>query len=474
MLKKSHWMRFHHYATHVRTLTFDESKFPWDSFFTSQWAEILLYRSTLQDLPRELLPSLLNLEWRAKSIRCLRLGMFHFVRGGLLSLHISFLGDDSMTGLPALFECLESACPKLMGLSINFVLPPQSPDGVAMPRGKELARILNLFSSSLVCLRTDAKVFRNIVKHAPSFPLLQCLRLDNEVQWKGDDLPKSGTIRYPRLFFPSLRHVDARAPAYVNWICILGRTIKRMAISSAEFRSSPQYGIAIAVLFKEVGKSCLGLTSIRVTNLTLVDIGDDFGNPFAALLQCTSLIEVEWCTNIDLSFRLQDADIIQMAQAWPVLTTLIIRDSSYTPPTIRPTLSSRSIIELIDRCPNIRMVSLSVHISEVELAYHSWRDMSAYKLFSLDLCHSWFSISSPSLLAGWLCELCPSTSLDLTFRDTDSNWDDIHQAQTQSQRNRGQFWNDMKLLLVQLQRAREKEWEWRRRVHLLKRRIRCW
>jgi hypothetical protein len=126
----------------------------------------------------------------------------------------------------------------------------------------------------------------------------------------------------------------------------------------------------------------------------------------------------------DLSSHLSDTDIGAMAKAWKLLSRLHLEHASSWRLRVAGTVNDHaglkgggptvaSVAALVEACPNLYSIVLSLHISEVSLTNKSpWHAQTTSQLSYLNLSQSYQDPGCADMtLAEWLCGLCEPGSL---------------------------------------------------------------
>jgi hypothetical protein len=154
-----------------------------------------------------------------------------------------------------------------------------------------------------------------------------------------------------------------------------------------------------------------------------------------------------------LGYHLSDEDILQLARSWTSLSDIKISGTERPTNGTKPSLSFASIVALLEGCPSLKWISLSVDVDEVgDPPSYSFDGQGRYRLKEIHFQNS--SLAKAEDLALWLCDICPADRVRW------SKYDEPLPAT--------KVFEEMKTILRALQRrARVVEAEWRKKIESL-------
>jgi hypothetical protein len=411
-------MRFEYYASLVRVFSFTEEEVRWTSF-PLQWAESLILRSFL-GLRKELLPMLKSLEWKAVTSSSIFVGLPHFVTCNLSSLSVTFLSNDASKALPSLAEFLEPNPPPLDNLDLILRFRASSKSRTFFETAHDVERIIRMFPR-VSRLRTDARMLAYGVKSLPVFQNLREILVNAYVVWT--DTPEYNEdllLRSKDISFPRLEFVYSQELA---WGCLdsllghSGNTVLGFTYSQPEIMDLHWYYRHSQLIgtFKAMGERFVNLTTLALQNFLIDenDVNADLTGSLLPFLQCICLQEFDILAEARFVRFISDDDIAQMAAAWPQLKKFVIRYTDFEWSTTDATEASDvvpftflSISSLIQHCPLLRTLSLSIKPDDDLVPHNRSQYEGAFRLDELDLGHS--LITNEDAFAPLIRDLCPA------------------------------------------------------------------
>jgi regulator of replication initiation timing len=417
VLQQKHWKRFEYYAPFVRNFSFDEKVMPW-SHFPVKWAESLALRSFLA-LQEGLLPALISLKWKAATTTSLLIGLPHFITGQLDSLSITFLTNDATNALPGVAGFLEPSPPPLTNLEIILCFKADSKSRSFFDTRNDVERIIRKFPN-VSRLQTDSWILACGMESPLVLENLREIRVDEYVAWGDtpgfdfDLLSPSKDIFLPRLEYVRTHSLDWGSLFENSEGTVLGFTYSQPEVMRRMWHDHTQ----LIESFKEIGQLFFNLVTLILQDVRIGQKDADLTGSLLPFLECGALEEFDVLAEAGFVRFISDDDIAQMAAAWPRLKKFIIRYSDLENITSGNTEASdlipfsfSSIASLVQHCPLLRTLSLSVRSNDLILE-NSSRYEGVFRLDDLDLGHS--LVPSDDGFASLLRDLRPAHRIKWT------------------------------------------------------------
>jgi hypothetical protein len=342
--------------------------------------------------------------------------------------------------------------PPITKLEVNYHL--DSPTQRSLPSNAgDVYNMMKLFPG-LETFRTEMFLFMHLLTDRMPIDCskLRQVRLDDATCWR--DCPQFQEGREPRLLnpsFPALRFVDI--PSF--WPGIFG-TGNGMITSFSAHLDPAESNVPVSYPFGFLKMGVvdiiryhprlerLSMRDFKILELpTIEDRNSTISDILRPLFTHSRLQDLDIFLQTDISLWLSDDGIDEMAKGCPSLCDLSIGSSSLAPKIaqFKPTLSPSCIFSLLNQCPQLRSITLSLNTPTWEVSKEYKIQDRPFHLDRLDFGNSW--ISDHATVADWVSKICLAEGVF---------WRDWVAAP-----ERSQMFKDMKLFVKHLQSIAKKE-----------------
>ncbi|KAG2356080.1 hypothetical protein BDR07DRAFT_1613305 [Suillus spraguei] len=359
-----------------------------------------------------LLPNLTSLTWTEASNKT-----FHYIRllvtPKLTTLNIS--ASYSFTFSPAEHSILSSiakSCPSISHLDLHF-----SRYGNESTEFVENTATLLQSWSQLISLRTGT-VSEAAITYLSNLPSLRVLKITLPSTLISVDTQE--LLRRPA--FCALQELDITCKN----MDFLDAFLKQLAITAKVLSFTITDGVdstrALPALISRLCNSCadnsLQQVQLSITDQHAREISSIEAATFQPLFTFRDLRKFNFTTYYRCDVRMDDADLVEMAKAWPLLEDLAIPGCPKTDHEVTP----HAFVSLLWHCP--RLVSVAVPVDWTTIDYDDIPRDIPYQGFSHNavskLVFRGSEVDRPLRIAAFISAIAPNvTSIE---GDDDSDW----------------------------------------------------